>query len=323
MHTDLAPHGLFVPLISPLTTAKELATDALAELAHDVLADGADGIVALGTTAETATLTEYDRHRILQLCGQACREHGAMLIAGAGGNDTRRTVDELHALRAYPEVAAALVPVPYYTRPGEAAVVAHFAELTARCELPLIVYNIPYRSGQTLSAATLRALAELRGVAGVKQAVGGIDAATMEFLATRPRGFAVLAGDDAFASALLALGADGGILASAHLRTSDFVALVDAWRAGDVVRARELGHELSGLSSTLFAEPNPTVIKAVLHAQGRIPTPDVRLPLLPASPDAVAAALAVCPQSGVRDVGRPESGVRDVQRPKTRIDLAV
>lgn len=292
MHTDLAPHGLFVPLISPLTSAKELAVDTLADLAHGVLSEGADGIVALGTTAEAATMTEYDRHRILRTCGQACREHGAMLIAGAGGNDTRRTVAELHALQAYPEVAAALVPVPYYTRPGEAAVVAHFAELVARCELPLIVYNIPYRSGQSLSAATLRALAELPGVAGVKQAVGGVDAATVEFLATRPRGFVVLAGDDPYASALLALGADGGILAAAHLRTADFVALADTWRDGDMERARILGHELSGLATALFAEPNPTVIKAVLHAQGRIPTPDVRLPLLPASPEATAAALA-------------------------------
>lgn len=292
MHTDLAPHGLFVPLISPLTTSKELATDALAALAHQVLTEGTDGIVALGTTAEAATLTEYDRHQVLRIAGQACREHGAMLIAGAGGNDTRRTADELNALQAYPEVAAALVPVPYYTRPGEAAVVAHFAELSVRCELPLIVYNIPYRTGQTLSAGTLHALAELPGVAGVKHAVGGVDADTVAFMADRPRGFAVLAGDDAFAPALLALGADGGILASAHVRTRDFVALVDAWRAGDVDLARRLGHELSALAAALFAEPNPTVIKAVLHAQGRIPTPDVRLPLLPASPEAAAAALA-------------------------------
>lgn len=291
MHSDLVPHGLFVPLISPLTPTKELDTDALAELAHGVLAEGADGIVALGTTAEAATLTEYDRHRILQVTGQACREHGAMLIAGAGGNDTRRTIAELHSLRAYPEVSAALVPVPYYTRPGEAAVIAHFAELTAHCDLPLIVYNIPYRTGQTLSLGTLRTLAEIPGIAGVKHAVGGIDTTTVEFLADRPHGFAVLAGDDAFASALLALGADGGILASAHLRTRDFVNLVDAWRSGDVELARALGHELTELAAALFAEPNPTVIKAVLHAEGRIPTPDVRLPLLPASPDVLSTAL--------------------------------
>ncbi|WP_425584092.1 dihydrodipicolinate synthase family protein [Streptomyces roseoviridis] len=100
-----------------------------------------------------------------------------------------------------------------------------------------------------------------------------------------------MAGDDAFVSPLLALGASGGILASAHLATDRFAALADAWRAGDTSRARALGHRLARLSTRLFAEPNPAVVKGVLHARGRIPTPDVRLPLLPASEEAVAAAL--------------------------------
>jgi 4-hydroxy-tetrahydrodipicolinate synthase len=127
-------------------------------------------------------------------------------------------------------------------------------------------------------------------VAGVKYATGGVDADAVALLAAPPAGFAILGGDDAFLSPMLALGAHGGITASAHLATSDYVALVDAWRAGELDRARTLGRRLAVLSGALFAAPNPSVIKAVLHAEGRIPTPAVRLPLLPASTDLVTAA---------------------------------
>jgi 4-hydroxy-tetrahydrodipicolinate synthase len=154
-----------------------------------------------------------------------------------------------------------------------------------------VVYHVPYRTGQSLSADALRRLAALPGVVGVKYAVGGIDADTVALLAEPPAGFAVLGGDDAFISPLLALGAHGGILASAHVCTAEFAELVHAWRTGNLTRARTLGHRLAALSTALFAEPNPTVIKAVLHAQGRIPTAAVRLPLLPAAPDTTQAAL--------------------------------
>nr|WP_256862692.1 dihydrodipicolinate synthase family protein [Microbispora sp. GKU 823] len=142
-----------------------------------------------------------------------------------------------------------------------------------------------------MGAATLRRLGELPMVAGVKHAVGGVDLDTVALLADPPEDFAVLAGDDPFLSALLALGASGGILASAHLRTGEFAELVQAWRAGDVEHARALGHRLSLMSAAMFAEPNPTVLKGVLHARGRIPTAAVRLPLVPASQASIEAAL--------------------------------
>jgi 4-hydroxy-tetrahydrodipicolinate synthase len=137
----------------------------------------------------------------------------------------------------------------------------------------------------------IRRLADLAGVVGIKYAVGGIDAPTIELLADPPANFAVLGGDDVFISPLLALGARGGILASAHFATGRFVELVDAWLAGATALARTLGHRLAAVSSAMFAEPNPTVIKGVLHARGRIPTAAVRLPLLPAGLDTVRSAL--------------------------------
>lgn len=283
--------GLYVPLVTPITADGGLAPGALEGLAHAVLDDGAAGLVALGTTGEPATLTAVERRRVLDIIAGVCRERNGTVIAGAGSNDTRASAQALRELAAWPEVSAALVVVPYYTRPSEAGVVAHFTELAAASPVPLIIYNIPYRTGQTVGWRALRRLAGLPGIAGVKHAVGGIDEDTVRLLADLPDGFAVLAGDDAFASPLLALGAAGAILASAHVCTRSFAAMVRAWRDGECARARALGHRLAGLSAALFAEPNPVVIKAVLHAQGRIPSPAVRLPLLPASPAATEAAL--------------------------------
>jgi 4-hydroxy-tetrahydrodipicolinate synthase len=190
-------------------------------------------------------------------------------------------------------VSAALTVVPYYTRPSQDGVIAHFARLAADSPVPVIVYNVPYRTATSLGGRALRELARMPGIAGMKHAVGGVDHDTVMLMADRPEGFAVLAGDDMFASPLLALGAAGGILASAHLRTSEFAALIAAWHCGQADRARELGHRLAPLSAALFAEPNPAVIKGVLHAQGVIPSPAVRLPLLPARHDTVHAAMSV------------------------------
>ncbi|WP_093837987.1 dihydrodipicolinate synthase family protein [Streptomyces aidingensis] len=287
-----ALHGVHVPLVTPFTAGGELATDALEELAHSVLDAGATGIVALGTTAEAATLDPAERAAVTEVCARVCHERDVPLTVGTGGNDTRATERALAALAAQaPQATAALVPVPHFTRPSAAGVLAHFARLAAGSPLPLVVYHIPYRTGQPLDAPALRELATLPGIAGIKLAPGRIDEQTVAFLGELPPGFALLAGDDVLLSPLLALGATGGILSSAHLATGRFAELAAAWRRGDPARARPLGHALARLSAALFREPNPAVVKGVLHAQGRIPTPDVRLPLLPASPAAVTAAL--------------------------------
>ncbi|MCX5151151.1 dihydrodipicolinate synthase family protein [Streptomyces sp. NPDC048550] len=292
MAQNLSLHGIHVPLVTPFTRSGDVAADALEALAHTVLDEGATGIVALGTTGEPAALDEAERDLVTDVCARVCRERGAMLTVGAGANGTRAAEAALGRLARWPEVRAALVTVPSFVRPAAAGVLAHFARLAEVSPVPLVVYHIPYRTGQPLDAAALRALGELPGVAGMKYAGGGIGEDAVALLGAPPDGFAVLAGDDVYLSPLLALGASGGILASAHLATARYAELTAAWQAGDVPRARALGHGLARLSAALFAEPNPAVVKAVLHARGRIPTPDVRLPLLPAGEEAVSVALA-------------------------------
>ena len=290
--------GVYVPLITPFDHDGEVALDALEKLAADVLEQGASGLVALGTTGEPAALTVAEQRAVVAVAARVCRRRGAALVVGA---------NSIQAVSEHPEADAVLSLVPLFLRPGEAGVVAYFEALAAASPVPVLIYHVPYRTGQPLSAATLRRLAAIPGVAGMKLATGGIDTATVDLLADPPPGFAVLAGDDAFVSPLLALGAHGGILASAQLATDRFAGLVGTWQAGDTVRARAAGHRLVPLALALFAEPNPTVIKGVLHAQGRIPTPAVRLPLVPAAPDSVRAALKLLwaglpgPDGAVRD----------------------
>ena len=277
--------GLYVPLITPFDERGAVAFDALTALANQILKGGAAGLVALGTTAEPHALTYVEQRRVVDVVAAVCRERAAQLLVGA------HTLEALRVLGGRPEVTAALCLVPPFLRPGEEAVLAHFARLAQESPVPVIAYHVPYRTGQPLSAGALRQLAGLPGMVGIKHAVGGIDADTLAFLADIPPGHSVLGGEDAYVSALLALGAHGGILASAHVATTDYASLITAWQTGDITRARALGHRLATLSTALFAEPNPSVIKGVLHAQGRIPTPTVRPPLLPATPAATARAL--------------------------------
>jgi 4-hydroxy-tetrahydrodipicolinate synthase len=294
--------GLYVPLITPFDACGAVALDALEALAHQVLAEGATGIVALGTTGEPVSLDAAEQRSVVDVAARACREHSAQLLVGAS------TREALRALGERPWVSAALCTVPSFVRPGEAGVVAHFRALAADSPVPLVVYDVPYRTGQYLSVDALRELAGIPGVVGVKYSGGGINADSVALCGDHPAGFAILGGDDAFISPLLALGAHGGILASAHIATARFAELIRAWQAGDVATARETGHRLAPLSAALFAEPNPTVIKGVLHAQGRIPTAAVRLPLLPASPESVAAALGqsfACASTPAMSVSMP------------------
>lgn len=275
--------GMYVPLVTPFDAEGAVAFEALERLAHEVLDAGASGLVALGTTAEPASLTPGEQSAVQERIARVCRERAATMMVGAS---TVRAVQALHGT----EATVALSLVPPFQRPGEAGTVAHFEALAAASPVPLIVYHVPYRTGQPLSAAAIRQLARIPGIAGIKYAAGTIDATAVDLLTDPPPGFSFLGGDDALISPLLALGAHGGILASAHLATRQFADLATAWSAGDAATAQGLGRRLAPLSAALFAEPNPTVIKAVLHARGRIPTPDVRLPLLPAAPASLATA---------------------------------
>ncbi|WP_019202955.1 4-hydroxy-tetrahydrodipicolinate synthase [Tsukamurella sp. 1534] len=283
--------GLHVPLITPFAADGTVDLRALEDLAHHTLSDGADGLVALGTTGEPATLTAAERAAVTDVIGGVCADRRAVFTVGSGGNATDGTADALRSVDRRADYA--LVVVPYYTRPSEAGVVEHYRRVADASPVPVIVYDVPYRTARPLGVETLLALAALDGVAGFKHAAGGVTETTVRLLAEVPDGVGVLAGDDPFVGPVLALGGSGAIAACANVAAGEYAALVAAWRERRIEEARVIGGALTRLASALFAEPNPTVIKGVLAAQGRIPTPAVRLPLLPASDAAVAAAVAL------------------------------
>jgi 4-hydroxy-tetrahydrodipicolinate synthase len=291
MSSDL--RGLWVPLVTPFDHDGDVDAVSLDALARHVLDEGATGIVALGTTGEPATLSAAEQALVVAVCAEACRSRGRRLIVGAGTNSTRSTLEQIAAWNeAAPDAAALLVVVPYYTRPAEAGVVAHLQAAAAASTVPIVVYNVPYRTGRGLGADALLELAATPNVAGVKQAVGALDRDTLAVLGGRPAGFDVLCGDDAFIGPIALLGGAGAIAAAAHVRTADFVRLVAASLDGDAATAAALGRDLLPIVDAGFAEPSPAVWKAGLHALGSIRTAVVRAPLTPASAGATAALVA-------------------------------
>jgi 4-hydroxy-tetrahydrodipicolinate synthase len=287
MASDFRPTGLYVPMVTPFTADGSVDLDCLERLTAEVVRAGATGVVALATTGEPHMLDEAERAAVVEVVTRVCGDTGATLVVGAGTNDTRTTIARHEALAAVPGVRASLAVVPYYLRPSEQAIVRHFQVVAERSPVPLVVYNIPYRTGRGLGAEALLELAATDNVAGVKQAVGGIDADTLTVLAEAAGRFAMLGGDDAFLFPLVLMGATGAIAASSHMCTRRFVEMIECGRDGELAEGRRHAEALLPLVRALFAEPSPAVIKAALHMEGRIPTPDVRMPMSPASPAAV------------------------------------
>jgi 4-hydroxy-tetrahydrodipicolinate synthase len=290
---DLDLRGVFVPLITPFAADGSVAVEAISRLCDEYLDAGAAGIVALGTTGEASSLTSDERRLVIDACASACAARDAQLIVGAGSNNTAASVAAVEALAGTPALVAALIVVPYYVRPSEAGVVAHFRAVADASPVPLVLYNIAIRTGRNLTAAGVIEAARHPNIAGIKQAAAGLDLDTLELLAGAPDGFAILGGEDPFLLPLVLMGGVGAIAASAHVCTERFVAMIDRGLAGDIAAARAHAEALLPVIASVFAEPNPAVFKGVLHAQGRIPTPDVRLPLVNASEASVNVALAL------------------------------
>jgi 4-hydroxy-tetrahydrodipicolinate synthase len=284
--------GIYVPLITPFAADGSVALDAVERLSHEYLDAGSAGIVALGTTGESSALDAAEQRAVIDSCAAVCAEHDKQLIVGAGTNSTAKTISAVEALAGTPALAAALIVVPYYVRPAEAGVVAHFRAVADASPVPVVIYNIPIRTGRNLGPAGMLELAQHPNVVGVKQAVGAIDTETLEILAGAPSSFSVLGGDDPFLLPTVLMGGAGAICASAHVCTERFVAMVECGLAAKVDDGRAHAEALLPVVQACFAEPNPAVFKGVLHAQGRIPTPDVRLPLVAASAGAVDTAMA-------------------------------
>jgi 4-hydroxy-tetrahydrodipicolinate synthase len=294
---ELTLRGVYLPLITPFAADGSVALDAMTSLAHRYLDAGAAGIVPLGTTGEASALTAAEKQSVIDACSAVCVERNAQLIVGAGTNSTATTIANVEALRGTPGLSATLIVVPYYVRPSEAGIVAHFNAVADASPVPLVLYNVAFRTGCHLSAAGVLEAARHPNIVAIKQATG-VDLDTLELLRGAPDDFAVLGGEDAYLLPMVLMGGHGTICATAHVCTERFVSMIECGLAGKVEEGRAHAEALLPVVEAMFSEPNPAVFKGVLHAQGAIPTADVRLPLTNASQSAVDAALAAIAAAG-------------------------
>ena len=273
--------GTGVALVTPFLPTPDRPVDypALRRLLDFTLEGGVEYVVINGTTAESPTLTAAERAEILRVA----KEHVAgrvPLVFGLGGNDTAAVV------RAIGEadlqgVTALLSASPYYNKPSQAGLVAHYERLADAAPVPLLLYNVPGRTGSNLTAATTLRLAQHPNIIGIKEASGNLEQC-LAIAARKPADFLLISGDDLLTTCLISCGAVGVISVVANALPRRFSDLTRAALAGDFAQARELLFDLLPLNPLLYEESNPVGVKAALAAQG-LCADAVRLPLVEAS----------------------------------------
>jgi len=273
--------GTGVAMITPFQKNGELDFDRLTIHADRLISQGMGYLVVLGTTAETPTLSAAEKEDVLTCVLDACGGRVPIML-GIGGNDTRNVVESIKKVNTG-KIEGLLSVSPYYNKPGQEGIYQHYAALAAVSELPLMLYNVPGRTGSNISAeTTLRLACDFEGtIIGVKEASGDFDQ-LMKIIAERPDGFLVVSGDDAIALPLIAAGGDGVISVIANAYPSLTSTMTAAALDGSFVKAREIHYDLYPMIKAIFKEGNPAGVKAAMEVQGWIENV-LRLPLIPAS----------------------------------------
>lgn len=269
--------GCGTALVTPFRDDGAIDEPALRALVAWQLAEGVHFLVPCGSTGEAATMTPEEHRRVVEIVVDAVRGR-VPVVAGAGANDTKRAVALSRAMAA--AGATHLLHVsPMYNKPPQRGLLAHFRAIAEATALPVIVYNVPGRTGSNLEARTTLALAEVPHIVGVKEASGNLGQ-IMAILRERPAHFSVLSGDDALTLAVLAAGGDGIISVVSNATPRLMAELVDCWRRGDVAGARARHERLLPWMTAAFLESNPIPVKAALAMMGRLRNV-LRLPLVP------------------------------------------
>lgn len=295
------PSGVFLPLVTPFFEG-EVDYGSIERLLAHYRESGLAGLVLLGTTGESPVLSAEESERIVDFVASTVQ--GSLPIyLGVSGNDTRTVAARVRRSNRL-AVDGYLVTCPYYNRPTQAGLVAHFDAVVGETNRDVIVYNIPYRTGVNLHNSSLFELVDRNPqIVGVKDSSGDIKQ-TLELLREGRGRLAVLAGEDHLFFASVALGGAGGILAAAHIRPEAFVRVFDQLRSGDLQSALTQWNQLSSWIPLLFTEPNPAPVKVWLADQGLVRSPECRLPLTEVSPELVAVLRTQLP----RGITNPPAG---------------
>ena len=287
MNTHSALHGLWLPLITPFRDGA-LDEASVRRLVGHYAAEPVDGFILGATTGEGMALDEAETRLLLAVTRDALEAAGRdiPIYLGLSGADTRKLGKALEQSTAW-GMDGYLIACPYYTRPSQEGLFQHFSALADATARPILIYNIPYRTGVNMGNDTMLRLAERSNIVGVKDCCAD-PAQTLDLIRQKPAGFTVLTGEDAHFYSALTSGADGAILASAHVHTAGFAAIRDKLLAGDQPGALADWQRLVDIPRLLFSEPSPGAIKHWLWRAGLIDSPEMRLPMVPVSAELAA-----------------------------------
>jgi 4-hydroxy-tetrahydrodipicolinate synthase len=270
--------GVIPAIITPFKEDGELDEEGFRGNIEYFCEAGVSGIVPCGTTGESATLTFEEHKKVVEVAVDSSR---VKVVAGTGSNNTQEAVElTKHAQDAGAD--AALLITPYYNKPNDRGMVAHFRTVAESCDLPLILYNVPSRTSINLKPEVVVELAKIENIIGIKEASGSLSQISRVIELTKDEDFFVLSGDDALTLPIMALGGKGVISVVADVAPRKTVAMVDAMLKGDLETARRMHYTLTPLARDLFIETNPIPVKAATGMIGLAAGP-LRLPLAPMS----------------------------------------
>ncbi|RYZ00347.1 MAG: 4-hydroxy-tetrahydrodipicolinate synthase [Chitinophagaceae bacterium] len=291
--------GTGVALVTPFEGSGAVDYKALERLIHFVVESGADYVVTLGTTGETPTLSKEEKRDVIQ-CTFSTVSARVPVVIGAGGNNTTQVIEEIGSFPVE-KAAAILSASPYYNKPSQEGIYQHYKAIAEATNRPIILYNVPGRTGSNMAAeTTVRLARDFSNINGIKEASGNL-AQCMQILRDAPADFLVVSGDDNLAMAQAALGMDGVISVAANCFPKDFSRMIDLSLGNDFATARSINNRLLQGYDLLFAENNPAGVKAFLAELGIIQN-HLRLPLVPLSERyhaQVRSYLATLRESGI------------------------
>ncbi len=272
--------GTGVALVTPFRKLETIDFSKLESLIEHIIESGVDYIVALGTTSEAATMTESERSALQDFIVETTNGRVPIML-GLGGNNTQSVIDSLGRTN-FEGISGILSVAPYYNKPNQRGIAQHFKQIADASPVPVIIYNVPGRTGINIAASTTIQLAqECPNIIGIKEASGNI-AQVMEIIAHKPEHFKVISGDDALTYPMIALGASGVISVAANAFPAEMSQMVKLALKGDWKKALPIHYKLLPLMNAMFEEGNPTGVKALLEIEGHISN-NLRLPLVKAS----------------------------------------
>lgn len=275
---DINLKGMGVALITPFREDESVDYDALSRLVDYQLQNGTDYLVVLGTTAETPTLTEDEKKKVVSLVVSKVKGQ-IPIVLGVGGNCTRSVVEQLKNDR-FDGIDAILSVTPYYNKPSQEGLYEHYKAVSEATKLPVVLYNVPGRTGVNMTAeTTLRIARDFKNVIAVKEASGNITQMD-DIIKNKPANFNVISGDDGITFPLVTLGAIGVISVIGNAFPREFSRMVRLALAGDYNNARTIHHSFTELFDLLFVDGNPAGVKSMLNTMGYIEN-KLRLPLVP------------------------------------------